>query len=203
MPEIIASKENTEFAENILKAEYNGKKIIGIAVGGGENPGQEMHIKRWPKENYIKLIKTLKKNHFILLFGGNSDEELSDDIVFAVGNGIMSVAGKTTIQQSIALMKKCSLFITHDCGALCLASTVNIPLIALFGPTDPKRFAPKNAVVIKSKTKCSPCYDVYGKYGKDIYKECRENCMESIKVEDVIKTVNHHHQNLTNFGSGL
>jgi len=64
-----------------------------------------------------------------------------------------------------------------------LAATTKTKLIALFGPTQAERFAPKNAIVLKSN--CKPCYTIYGTFRK-----CENRkCMESIRVEKVFKKI--------------
>lgn len=178
------SKKDEVFATGIIK-KYNleNKTIIGIAPGGAKNPGQEMTVKRWPKERYIELINRLIKNKKIsvILFGGKDDVGLAQDIAKNTRANIVNLAGKSTIQESAALIKKCNLFITHDSGLMHIAAAVKIPLLVLFGPTSATRFAPKNSAVIKSHLSCAPCYDIYGNY-----KQCENAvCMESISTEEV------------------
>ena len=180
--EILLSKQDMDFADSfIIKNRIKGR-IIGIAPGGAKNPGQEMAAKRWPAEKYEELVKRLCKNNKIILFGGPGDTEINHKIIKAASSeNVFDSAGKTTIKQAAALMKKCKLFITHDSGPMHIAASTGIKVIALFGPTDPKRFAPRNATVISSKNKCCPCYDLYGSYEK-----CRNlDCMNSISVDIV------------------
>lgn len=181
--ELILYKKDLVYSDKLLKKVR--LKKIGIAAGGAENPGQKMHIKRWPKEKYIELVKRLlRKKYYIMLFGGNSDKKLNNDIVKALkSKNVVSVAGNS-LQESAALMKKMNLFITHDSGSLHLAAAAGVKIIALFGPTDSKRFAPVNAIVIKSKLKCCPCYDIYGGY-----KKCGKSCMDNITVKEVLSKV--------------
>ena len=179
------SKNDIEFSNNFLKKKsLTNKKIVGIAVGGAENPGQNAHIKRWPKEKYIELINVLNERENIILFGGKNDFQLNEEIINAIlikKNKIINAAG-ISLKQSSALMKKCRLFITHDSGAMHIAAAMDIKLIALFGPTPAERFAPRNAIIITSKGEGCPCYDIYGNYKKI-------DCMEDIKVKDVLKNI--------------
>jgi len=182
--EINTNKKDLIFADNLIKKNNIKGKIIGIAPGGAKNPGQNMFIKRWPLEKYIQLIEKINKNNNIILFGGPGDKEIGEKIESKIeSKNLYSVIGKTSLKQAAALIKKCNLFITHDSGLMHLAAATGIKLIALFGPTPSKRFAPKNAVLIESKLKGCPCYDIYGNYNQKIGTEC----MDYIKVEDVIK----------------
>jgi heptosyltransferase-2 len=188
--EMFLTEKDKKFVYNFIK-KNKLKNIIGIAAGGAENPGQRMFIKRWPKENYISLIDKLIDKHNILLLGGKNDYQLNESIKNEIlrknekiKNKLINLAGKTTIKQSVALIDKCKYFITHDSGPMHIATLTKTRLITLFGPTPAERFAPKNAIVIKSKLDCCPCYDVYGGY-----KKCGKECMESIEVKEVLKKI--------------
>ena len=179
--EVYLTKQEKQTATNFIK---NNKlnNIIGIAPGGADNPAQQAFIKRWPVENYIELINKLKNKQFIL-FGGKNDIATCNKIKQKTKNTI-STAGKLTLKQSAALMQKCKLIITHDSGPMHLAAT-KTKVIALFGPTQAERFAPKNAITITSKS-CKSCYTIYGEF-----KDCKsKKCMKSIKVRHVLSTVN-------------
>ena len=77
-------------------------------------------------------------------------------------------------------MKKAALFVGIDSGVLHLASSLDIPVVGLFGPTDPFYVGPQNlkSIVVKNeKLECVPCY----------LKDCgHRNCMNSLSVSSVI-----------------
>ncbi|MFC1704838.1 lipopolysaccharide heptosyltransferase II [Nanoarchaeota archaeon] len=181
------TKKDIQFANNFIKNnKLKGRTLVGLAPGGARNPGQELALKRWPKDKYVDLVNELskRKNTKIILFGGKWDKEINNYVIKNTHNGVIDTAGKITIQQSAALVGKCKCFVTNDSGSMHIAATTNTKVIALFGPTAPKRFAPNNAVVITSK-KCKPCYDIYGRY-----KRCKEHeCMDGIKVKDVLRRI--------------
>ena len=187
------TEKDKKFGDDfLLNNNLKNKKLIGIAAGGAENPGQKMHVKRWHKEKYIELVKFIlkeKKNAAILLFGGKNDVELNESIVKETDKiKTYNLAGKTTIKQAAVLMKKCKVFVTHDSGTMHIAAAMKTPLIVLFGATNPKRFAPRGSMVIKREIDCSPCYDVYGGYSKD----CKNvECMNisAQKVYEALKKV--------------
>lgn len=180
--ELFLGKDDLRFADDFAR-KNRLKNIIGIGAGGARNPGQDMPVKRWPRERYAELINRLTNKHDIILFGSQGDEEINNSILREVKakNKIFNLTDKT-MQQSAALISKCSYFITHDSGLMHIAATTGTKLIAIFGPTSAKRFAPKNAIVVKKNLKCSPCYDIYGNF-----KKCKEHrCMELVKAEDVL-----------------
>ncbi|MBN1156900.1 lipopolysaccharide heptosyltransferase II [Candidatus Woesearchaeota archaeon] len=174
--------EDLYFARDFIgKLQIKGK-LIGVAPGGARNPGQEMAEKRWPLEQYAELIEILEKKNTVILFGGDDDLELVNEMLQMRKINPVNTIGKTTLKQSLAIMKYCSLFITHDSGASHMAYAVDIPLVALFGPTPAERFAPPNSAVIKSRIEGCPCYDIYGHYK-------RIDCMAGISVKDVIERI--------------
>ena len=179
-------KHNLQSAK---KKKHNKNKIlIGIAPGGAENPGQKMLSKRWPLEKYCGLVNLLIENNAlqVLLFGGKSDigvcESIKQQSIHP--NQVTNCAG-TDIHTTFLIMKECNLIITHDSGPMHIASASGTKLIALFGPTDPRRFAPSKALVIQSPLESCPCYDMYGNYDKEI----AEKCMPAISTDTVYQEV--------------
>lgn len=182
--ELFPSKKDAVISARLSK-KIKGK-LIGISPGAAKNIGQEMAIKRWPKENYLELIKKLlakNSNIKIVLFGGSDDKIIGDFIESNLKNkNLINLIGKTNIQQSYLIMKKCKLFITHDSGPMHIAAASGTKMIALFGPTPPNRFAPKNAFVFYKGNPKKPGYNVYGRF-------IDEKLMEKISVDEVYTKV--------------
>jgi heptosyltransferase-2 len=80
-------------------------------------------------------------------------------------------------------MKRLSCFVTPDSAAMHVATAASVPVIGLFGPTDPSRhFVPSpGSVIINKKMDCSPCYSA----------GCLRNfrCMRKITVDEVLNAV--------------
>ncbi len=186
--EINLTKKDTEFANKFLKKYKNKKKLIGISPGAAQNPGQNMPLKRWPTENYAELADILSKKATIILVGGPGDIKIAEKMNSFMKAKPINAVGIIALKESAALIKKCRLFITHDSGPMHLSAAVGTPTIALFGPTQPKRFGPigkKHRIIIKRAKNC-PCYDMYGNY-----KKCRKSrCMENLSVKKVADVIN-------------
>ena len=153
------------------------KDFICIAPGGASNPGQKAYSKLWT--GYKELVQELSKKHKIVLVGDKKDLRITRNIT---GKDIIDLAGKTTIQETAAVMKKARLVICNDTGAMHIASCVNSDVLSIFGPTDPRRFAPfKGKYLCKSGNGC-PCNDIYGKFN------CVGNeCISRITAKEVMK----------------
>jgi len=175
--DLVLAKEDKTFANKFFRTHKLTKNTIGICPGGGDNPGQTLNAKIWNIKNYNALVKKIKQP--ILLIGGPTDKDKEETILKS--KTLNSVIGTTTIHQSAALMAKCDKIICNDSGPMHMASAVNNNIIALFGPTDPKRLGPLNKgskIIWKQK---APSYNNRGKYfgkGTEINK---------IKVVDVLK----------------
>jgi lipopolysaccharide heptosyltransferase II len=175
--DLILTKEDKNFANKFFRTHKLTKNTIGICPGGGDNPGQTLNAKIWDIKNYAELVKKIKQP--ILLLGGPNDKDKEETIL--TGKTLNSVIGTTTIHQSAALMAKCDKIICNDSGPMHMASTVNDKVIALFGPTDPKRLGPlnKGSKVIWKQN--APSYNNRGKYfgnGKELNR---------IRVDDVLR----------------
>ena len=95
------------------------------------------HRKAWPLKNFIKLSKKLRKNDRIkLIITGSKEEEKMGERFCKKVPGTINLIAQTSILDLAALMTYFDLFITNDTGALHVACSTDIPLIALFGPTD-------------------------------------------------------------------
>ena len=175
--DLILTKKDKNFANKFFRIHKLTKDTVGICPGGGDNPGQKLNAKIWNVNNYVKLVKKIRKP--ILLLGGTMDGDKEEAIL--TSKTVNSTIGTTTIHQSTALMAKCGKIICNDSGPMHMASAANDNVIALFGPTDPKRLGPLNKgskIIWKQK---EPSYTNRGKYfGK-------ENELNKIMIVDVLR----------------
>lgn len=154
----------------------------------GINPGSSLRwpTKQWPVENFAKLCDELaKRNIRVVITGAPEDVPLADELFKMTRNKPINAVGKTTITELVSLVKRCQVFISSDSAPMHIASSVNIPLVAIFGPTDPKRHlvAPVNYQVFWKEVQCSPCY----------LRSCPMGliCMKRITVQEVLDSVLH------------
>ncbi|GBC63823.1 lipopolysaccharide heptosyltransferase II [Desulfonema ishimotonii] len=131
--------------------------IIGI------NPGAAFgSAKRWFPERYAELCIRLRKNRPglpVVVFGGPGEEALGETICRKVGDGCVSLCGRTTLREAVALIDRCRLFVTNDSGLMHVAAALDIPQVAVFGPTNHTTTSPasRNAHMVWTPTPCSPC----------------------------------------------
>lgn len=180
--ELWTSKEDEEYIDNLLEREWVGPNqfLVGFNPGGSER----WTTKRWPIENFAKLADELavKLNARVLITGQSEDEGLSKELTALMAVKPINAIGRTTLTQLASLIRRCRAFVTSDSAPMHIAATVRTPLVALFGPTDPRRHLPpgRGHIVIRKDLRCSPCYKP----------TCRiHQCMEEITVDEVLEAV--------------
>ena len=77
-----------------------------------------------------------------VLFGTAKDEEVGAEIVAALGDRCLNLIGQTTLEQLIEELRKCGLLLTNDTGTMHLATLLGVPVVAVFGSTEPSLTGP-------------------------------------------------------------
>jgi heptosyltransferase-1 len=114
---------------------------LGIASYAIVNPGAGWGAKQWPPERFGEVAKALAAHNIKTLVNASADEsELARAVVKASGGNAFEL--RCTIGQLIALMRRARILIGGDTGPLHLAAALGIPVVGLFGPTDPGRTGP-------------------------------------------------------------
>ncbi|MBI4655452.1 MAG: lipopolysaccharide heptosyltransferase II [Elusimicrobia bacterium] len=136
---------------------FGGNIHIGIS------PGSVWDTKRWLPQRYAELIKKLNGRFKtkVLIIGGKNETAWNSDIEKEAGpDSCINITGKTNIPELMAVIKKLKLFITNDSGPMHIATALNVPTIAIFGPTTKELgFFPYGDIhkVIETPLKCRPC----------------------------------------------
>src|SRR5208283_4735726 len=96
----------------------------------------------------------------VILFGTSAEAAVSNAIIAAMKKKPVDLTGKTAIGDLPALLSQCQLFLGNDSGAMHVAAAVGLPVVAVFGPTDPFGTAPvtPRCSIVQEKAYCSPCF---------------------------------------------
>jgi len=194
-PELFIPEIQREKAENIMrKYELRPFDFIVIHPAGGKNPGTLTLIKRWKLSYFNKLLQLINRKLGIkvVLVGGQMDREVSSKLELPRGG--VDLTGKLSFLLLSALVEKARAFIGVDSGPLQISATLGVPSVGLYGPTDPRVFAPRgrNIRIIWKKFPCSPCYNERTVLLTNRFESCphgRPLCMESIKPEEVFSEI--------------
>ncbi|TET93351.1 MAG: lipopolysaccharide heptosyltransferase II [Desulfobacteraceae bacterium] len=148
----------------------------------GINPGAVYgSAKRWPEERFAAIGDWAAKkwNAKVLIFGSLSEREIAAKVSNLMHTNPANLCGQTTLGQAMALIKICNFFLTNDSGLMHVAAAFNIPMVAIFGPTDHIVTSPvsKKARIVRHSVDCSPCL-------KEVCPS-DHRCMLSIEPEEV------------------
>ena len=137
----------------------------GIQTGAlrvGLNPSATFGpAKQWPEARFAALADWIAGRYGarIVIFGGPGDEALGRRIAGRMEQRAVNLAGRTDLAEAMALIEGLDLFITNDSGLMHVAAALDVPLIALFGSTNPVTTGPwgSRSRVVRTDVACSPC----------------------------------------------
>ena len=125
-------------------------------------PGARWLNKRWPAENFAALVRKLGAAHpdfrFAIL-GGESDREPGATIARADSQRCLDLTGKISLPEMVEWIRLSELMITNDTGPMHVAAALHKPVVAIFGPTEPRRTGPYGQLeaVVQTELPCVPC----------------------------------------------
>lgn len=162
--------------------ETHGVKSTDRLVGF--NIGSAVPQKRWPPERFAVVADALAAKGFKpIFFGGTMDEAMVQEASSHMQTTPLIGTGRFGLGPLAAAISRCDLFITNDSGPMHIAVSQNIPIIALYGPSNPKYYGPytDKAIILESTTDY-----VVGKSMKQIIKEGKYQGLSVIESDTVI-----------------
>lgn len=151
--------------------------------------GSPWATKRWPIENAAEYVRRLNDEGLgIVLTGDASAKPLAAELLrLAPSPLVRDLTGQTSIPELVDLISQARLVVSGDSAAVHIASDVNTPVMALFGPTLPEfGFAPwrRNALALGVKgLYCRPC-DIHG---PAVCPEGHHRCLREISGDSVAR----------------
>jgi heptosyltransferase II len=153
------SEEESRHAEAKLQSFGSQARAVRIAVAAGASYGS---AKCWPPERFAKAINQLLKERKaeVILFGTPGEAGVSAAIQAGLDQSALDLTGATQIAELPALLSRCTAFLGNDSGAMHVAAAVGLPVVAVFGPTDPEGTAPltPRCTIVQERPYCSPCF---------------------------------------------
>ncbi|MEJ2039797.1 MAG: lipopolysaccharide heptosyltransferase II, partial [Desulfosarcinaceae bacterium] len=129
-------------------ASLKGLGIPGTAPVVGINPGATFGTaKRWPADRFAALSRRLIQENGarVLVFGGPGEVALGEQVAQQAGTGCHNLCDRTSLRQAMGLIGRCDAFVTNDSGLMHVAAALDIPQVAIIGPTDPVATGPVNS----------------------------------------------------------
>jgi len=149
------------------------------------HPAARWATKRWPAERFASLADRLagEQGWRVILVAGPKEREQAAAVTARTQRPHLDLSGRTTIPQLAALLRRATLLVTNDSGPMHLAVAVRTPVVALFGPTEPRAVGPYGPghIVLRKEIDCSSC----------TRQHCVKalGCLGAISVEEVFEAV--------------
>jgi lipopolysaccharide heptosyltransferase II len=181
--EFIASKKMPNAQRPTPNAQFstlNSQLLVGLCPGAEYGPA-----KRWLPERFAEAATSIAMQRDVkwILFGTKKDAAIGEKICTTLGDHCVNRIGQTTIQQLIDELRECRLLLTNDTGTMHLASLLGVPVVAIFGSTEPRMTGPlgDGHVILRHQVECSPCF----------LRQCPIDfrCMKAVTVQEAVDAV--------------
>lgn len=198
-------EEDKKFVSEFLKGNgvEDGDLLIAVHAGGGKFTTA---YRNWPAERFAKVADELieKFSAKIVFIGGENDEATVNGIIRMMKQRPISAAGKISLKQTSALIKRAKLLVCNNSAPMHIAAALGIPTVSIFGSADPRIHKPwgEGHLVLQKQLECSPCYyplfmdtleetKLRNRWVGNTFK-CKTDdyrCLTSISVEEVMEAV--------------
>ncbi|MFH1351799.1 MAG: lipopolysaccharide heptosyltransferase II [Pseudomonadota bacterium] len=179
-PELFIPGKAVDSIQSLFLSEGigGGDFLLGMGPGAVFGPA-----KRWPPERFA-LIGDWAVERWgakVLIMGSEGEKRICKEVHQSMRHSPLDLCGLTTLGEVMELIKRCHFFVTNDSGLMHVASALDVPVVAVFGSTDPATTGPrsKKGRIVRHESECAPC----------LKPECPTDfrCMLSIEPEDVWK----------------
>jgi heptosyltransferase I len=151
-------------------------------------PGARWPNKRWPLEHFAELLRLTAAWRADLRFGilgGGEDRSLAPRLVQVAPRRCVDLTGRLSLPEMVEWLRAGALLVTNDTGPMHVAAALARPVVALFGPTEPRRTGPYGQIqhALQMKLPCVPCLKSRCHYSKPM------ECLRSLSPEAAFRAV--------------
>jgi heptosyltransferase-2 len=156
------------------------RPLVVLSPGASYGPA-----KRWPAARFAQLAGMIQSQRGaeILVIGSAGEAEIAAAIASGMNRKPAVLTGQTTLTQLLGLISQAALVVSNDTGPMHLANALRVPVVGIFGPTDPAVTGPfeQPSRSVKKDVPCWPCF----------YRKCPydHRCMMTIETADVLGAV--------------
>jgi len=148
------------------------------------HPAASLPAKQWPLERFAEVMKVLRQKYDtrFIYTGAAGDTTFYNQIERLGPFGGLNLCGITTLRENISIYQSANIFFGVDSGPMHMAAAVGVSVVALFGPTDERKWGPwgDGHTVISKRLSCHPCKP----------HKCTDNeCMKQITVAEALAAV--------------
>jgi len=153
-----------------------GGPWVGLSPGAAYGPA-----KRWEPARFAALGRELQREFDarLVLLGGEAERPVAEAVKEHLPGPLVDLVGRTDLRRALGVLSQLRLLVTNDSGLMHAAAALSVPLVALFGSTDPGATGPftSRATVIRHPLPCSPCFQRTCEAGYP--------CLTAIRVDEV------------------
>ncbi len=155
----------------------------------GLNPGAGRAVKEWPAERFAAAAARLAAmtQATVVLLGSAAEQRQAAAVARALPAGVprMDLLGAPLVDLA-AILERLTLLIVGDTGPMHLAAAVGTPVVAIFGPSDPARYAPRSArtTVVHADLWCRPCNRM--RHPPARCRGATPDCLEGVTTDAVV-----------------
>jgi heptosyltransferase II len=174
--------QSLERARKVQKQSGARPSALCIALAPGAAFGS---AKCWPPERFAELADRLVRRFDadVIIFGAKSERQVAARIISRMQTKAIDLLGLTPAEDLAGHFAACDVFVGNDSGAMHVAAAIGLPVVAIFGSTDPNGTAPVTTrkTIVRKPPSCSPCF----------LRECPidHRCMTKIEVSEVEEEV--------------
>ena len=137
--------------------------------------GSKSDTKKWPAEKYTSLLRRLMRERgcSVVLVGDVKDKDDAAAVHAALGGNAVDLTGRTNFSSLARVIRTANLVVTNDSAPLHVADAMGVPVLAIFGPSDPEKYGPRGtgSLVVSKKLFCQPCESAQCRYKLECLKE--------------------------------
>lgn len=183
-PELVVFPEEEQaMAERFAQGGLTASDVV-VGINPGSTYGG---AKRWLPERFAevteRLCRTIRESReqqvSVVILGAKGEERLGQEIAARLSSRSLVLSGATTIRELMAAVKRCEVLLTNDTGPMHIASAFQVPVVAIFGPTDWRTTSPFGSThaIVRQPVDCAPC----------LLRECPidHRCMTGVTVDQV------------------
>lgn len=150
-------------------------------------PDASVAAKRWPAERFAEVARFCEESGFDVVLLGGKDGRETAEVISGVLTRCLNLSGKTSLTESAVIVKGARLVLSGDTGLIHVAQLLEVPTVALFGPSDPKKWHRNHRlnIMVSAGVTCSPC----SRFGTLPMCQYGFRCMQTMSVAMVVEAV--------------
>jgi heptosyltransferase II len=163
---------NAESRDPVMEAPGDARRSISGLLAGkgigedemlvGLSPGAMFgDAKRWPEERFAAVGDMAAETWGarVLVMGSGKETRVCRAVETAMAGPCINLCGETSLDVAMAVIERCSMFVTNDSGLMHLAAALGVPTVAVFGSTDPVATGPRgpHTRIVRHPVECAPC----------------------------------------------